>query len=79
MPQAGGLSAAYRIRQLGSAPKILMFMTHEFEGLERMIDKCGCEGSVLKSNASHDLLRAVRAVLEGKRFFWREKTEAPSA
>lgn len=69
MPSVGGVSAAFRIRELGAEPKILMLPTHEFEGLERMIEKSGCDGIVVKSNASQDLLHAVRAVLEGKRFF----------
>jgi CheY-like chemotaxis protein len=69
MPQVGGLSAAYRIRQMGSESKILVFTTREFEGLERMIEKSGCDGIVVKSNAGEDLLRAAREVLKGKRFF----------
>lgn len=76
MPSVGGLSATHRIRELGAESKILMLTTHEFDGLERMIEKSGCDGIVVKSNASQDLLHAVRTVLEGKRFFNGERSRA---
>ena len=64
-----GLSAANQIRQSGSKAKILILSTHEFEGLEQTIEKSGCAGLVPKTVVHRELVRGVRAVLGGVRFF----------
>jgi two-component system, NarL family, sensor kinase len=69
MPRAGGFSAANSIRQSGAPAKILIFTTHSFGDLERMSHKAGFEGFVCKTNAAHDLVRGVRAVLLGNHFY----------
>ncbi len=69
MPNVGGISAAYQIRQSGSAAKVLIFTTHQFPGLEDMVKKSGCDGLVLKTDASADLIRAIRALSRGGQFF----------
>jgi CheY-like chemotaxis protein len=69
MPNVGGLSAAYQIRQLGFQPKMLVFTTHEFAELEHLVRRAGCDGMLLKSDASTDLVRAVRTLMQGNQFF----------
>ncbi len=69
MPDAGGLTAAHRIRELGCAPKILVFTSHTYRGLEKLLQSSGCDGYVLKSYAARDLLRGVREVLGGRKFY----------
>ena len=69
MPKAGGFSAAYQLREFKLPAKILVYTAHSFAGLERMARAAGCDGYVVKSNATHDLLKGVRAVLEGQKFF----------
>ena len=66
MPRAGGFSAAHRLRESGIPSRILVFTTHAYPGLERTIRAAGCDGYVLKGYASDDLIRGVRAALEGK-------------
>jgi len=69
MPHGGGFSAAYRIRGAGLTPRILMYTTHTFHGLERLARAAHCDGYVLKANASQDLIRGIRAVLRGEEFY----------
>ena len=69
MPRAGGLSAAHKIRTSGLSTKILIFTTHHYPGLDRMLRSAGCDGYVHKANASQDLIRGVREVLLGNEFY----------
>lgn len=69
MPGAGGFSAARSIRQSGMPAKIIFFTTHTLRELERMSRIAGFEGFVYKTNAAHDLLRGIRTVLAGDKFF----------
>jgi PAS domain S-box-containing protein len=66
MPRSGGFSAAHRLRECGVQSRILVFTTHAYPGLERTLRSAGCDGYVLKGYASEDLIRGVRAVLEGE-------------
>jgi signal transduction histidine kinase/AmiR/NasT family two-component response regulator len=79
MPNGGGLAAAHRIRRAGLTPKILMYTTHTFHGLERMARAADCDGFVLKANASQDLIRGIRAVLRGEEFYSSLDAKANSA
>jgi CheY-like chemotaxis protein len=69
MPHMGGISAADQIRKIGLEMKILIYTTHSYPGLDRMARNSGCNGFVLKSNASNDLIRGVRAVLANSEFY----------
>ena len=69
MPRGGGFSAAHSIRKSGATAKIIFFTTHTLGELERMSRLAGFEGFVCKMNAAHDLLRGVRAVLSGNKFY----------
>jgi PAS domain S-box-containing protein len=69
MPHAGGFSAANKIRELGRVPKIIFFTTHTLAEMERMSRVAGFEGFVYKTDAAHDLVRGVRAVLQGNTFY----------
>ncbi|HEX5425050.1 MAG TPA: response regulator [Candidatus Acidoferrales bacterium] len=69
MPGGGGFSAANRIRQARMHARILFFTTHQSPEIERMARAAGFEGLVQKTDAARDLVRGVRAVLEGNRFY----------
>jgi PAS domain S-box-containing protein len=69
MPGASGLSAATTIRDSGAHAKILFFTTHTYSEIERMSRVGGFAGFVTKTNAARDLVRGVRAVLAGNKFF----------
>ena len=79
MPHAGGLTAAYEIRQMDAPPKILIFTNHSYHTLEENIRSAHCDGYVLKSNAGRDLLRGIRAVLGGEKFYNSEAAKVRSA
>ncbi|MGH9495147.1 MAG: response regulator [Candidatus Sulfotelmatobacter sp.] len=69
MPNAGGFAAAYEIHQMDTSPKILIFTNHSYRTLEENIRSAHCDGYVLKGNASRDLIRGIRAVLGGDKFY----------
>ena len=69
MPGGGGFSAANKIRQARMHAKILFFTTHQSNEIERMARVAGFEGLVQKTDAARDLVRGVRAILEGNRFY----------
>jgi PAS domain S-box-containing protein len=79
MPHAGGFAAAYEIRQMDAPPKILIFTNHSYNTLEESVRSAHCDGFVQKGNASRDLLRGIRAVLNGDKFYNSEAAQARSA
>lgn len=79
MPGGGGFSAANRIRNAGLTPKILIYTTHTFPGLERIARAADCDGFVVKANATQDLIRGIRAVLRGEEFYSSLNSKAQTA
>jgi DNA-binding NarL/FixJ family response regulator len=69
MPGTSGLVAARRISKLQPAPRVLMFTMHDFERLGTEVREAGAQGYVLKSQASRDLIIAIRSLLDGGTFF----------
>jgi signal transduction histidine kinase/DNA-binding NarL/FixJ family response regulator len=69
MPKVAGFTAAQRLREAGNPTKILVFSNHAYAALGRLIESAGCQGYVEKSNAGEDLLKGIRAVLNGQRFY----------
>jgi CheY-like chemotaxis protein len=79
MPHAGGFAAAYEIHQMDAPPKILIFTNHSYNILEENIRSAHCDGYVLKGNAGRDLIRGIRAVLSGDKFYSSESAKVRSA
>ena len=75
MPRGGGFSAIKRIHATSQDTKILVFSTHTLQHLAATLRRVGCDGFVSKGKASEDLVRAVRTVLAGHKFF---NSEAPT-
>jgi two-component system NarL family sensor kinase len=69
MPGITGLAAAQQIRRENPQAKILFFSVHESPQTVREVLSVGGQGYVAKSRAGHDLVDAVRNVLDGKTFF----------
>jgi DNA-binding NarL/FixJ family response regulator len=69
MPGITGLAAAQQIRRENPQAKILFFSVHESQQTVREVLSVGGQGYVAKSRAGHDLVDAVRSVLDGKTFF----------
>jgi len=68
LPSLNGIQAAHRIREASPKSKILFVSENRsFDVVEEAL-KTGASGYVVKSDAGSDLLLAVEAVLQGKRF-----------
>jgi DNA-binding NarL/FixJ family response regulator len=68
LPTINGIEAARRIREVSPASKILFVSENRSPEIAEQALNTGAGGYVLKSDAASDLLPAIRAVLEGKRF-----------
>jgi CheY-like chemotaxis protein len=69
MPKMNGMTAAHEIKRMPDCPKILVFTSHTYVGLDQMIRSSGLNGYVFKSGANEELVRAIRVVLQGESFF----------
>jgi DNA-binding NarL/FixJ family response regulator len=76
MPRMGGILTAHRLRNWPNAPKVLIYTNHSLPELAKFARVSGCRGLVLKSNASQDLIRGLRAVMRGELFFNLEAAKA---
>jgi DNA-binding NarL/FixJ family response regulator len=79
MPSVGGLSAVQHVREAGLSPKVLIYTTHSYPGLDRVLQAANGNGYVQKANAGQDLLAGVRAVMRGDPFFVAEAANENSA
>lgn len=68
MPRMNGIQAAENIRDLKLPTHILILSMYTDEGIVHQALQCGVRGYVLKSSVSDELIWAVRAVANGKRY-----------
>jgi len=68
LPTLNGIEAARRIQEVSPASKILFVSENRSPDVAQGALSNGGGGYVLKSDAASELLSAVKAVLEGKRF-----------
>jgi DNA-binding NarL/FixJ family response regulator len=68
LPTLNGIEAARRIREVSPTSKILFVSENRFPDIAEEALGTGAGGYVVKSDAGSELLPAVKAVLEGKRF-----------
>lgn len=69
MPLLNGIEAAEQIRKTDGNIGIIMLTMHADEGYVLRALNAGVKGYLLKESAEEDLLRAVKAVSQGKPFF----------
>jgi DNA-binding NarL/FixJ family response regulator len=69
LPHLNGIEAARQIRNHVPVTEVLMFTMHHSEDLLQHALQAGARGFVLKTDASDDLIAAVRALAEHKPFF----------
>jgi len=69
LPALNGIEAARRIREVSPSSKILFMSENRSPDIAEEAIRTGASGYVVKSDAASDLLPAIKAVLEGKRFF----------
>ena len=68
LPTLNGIGAARRIREVSPASKILFVSENRSRDIAEEALRTGAGGYVVKSDAGSELLPAVKAVLENKRF-----------
>jgi DNA-binding NarL/FixJ family response regulator len=68
LPKLNGLEAARQICAIAPRPKILFLSEILYRDVMHEALRIGAQGYVLKSDAAHDLLPAVEAVIAGKQF-----------
>jgi len=68
LPTLNGIGAARRIRQVSPDSKILFVSENRSPDILEEALSTGAGGYVVKSDAAGELLPAIKAVLEGKRF-----------
>ena len=68
LPKLNGIEAAGRIRNLAPQSQILFVSQESSVDVVEEALRLGARGYILKAYAQRDLLAAVEAVLEGKRF-----------
>ena len=68
MPKLSGIEAAARIRLLAPQSKVLFVSLSTDSDIVQSAFREGARGYVLKSRIEHELLPAIEAVLQGKRF-----------
>jgi DNA-binding NarL/FixJ family response regulator len=69
MPQLNGIEATKQIASKDTQTKVVILSMHADEGYVLRALKAGARAYILKNSAEADLIRAVRAVAEGKSFF----------
>lgn len=69
MPGSSGLDATRRLREIGSATRVLILSMHDDPEYVLEAVRAGADGYVLKDVAPAGLREAVRAVHEGKEYF----------
>ena len=68
LPTLNGIEAARRIRRVSPASRILFVSENRSADIAEEALSTGASGYVVKSDTGSELLPAVKAVLEGKRF-----------
>ena len=69
MPSLNGIEAALKITQANPDISVVMLSMHSDESYVLRALKSGAKGYLLKDSAESDLIKAVRAVADGKSFF----------
>jgi DNA-binding NarL/FixJ family response regulator len=69
LPGISGIEAACRIRKVSPQSRILFLSQHDSLHMAMEAMKSGGHGYIVKIDAARDLLRGIRDILEGKRFF----------
>ncbi len=69
MPLLNGIDAATQLLKEAPQSSVIILSMHADEGYLLRALTAGVKGYLLKDSADEDLVRAIRAVLEGKSFF----------
>jgi DNA-binding NarL/FixJ family response regulator len=76
MPEMNGVLATVRIREVAPHARVLVLTMHSGKELIQSCLEAGAQGYVLKSDAERDLISAVQALVQHKRYFTESATNA---
>jgi DNA-binding NarL/FixJ family response regulator len=76
LPLVSGIEVTRQIRARLPRTEVLIFTMHDSEMIIQELLKAGARGYLLKSDASHHLIRAIEALAVHKPFFTGEVSEA---
>ncbi|MBT3270001.1 response regulator transcription factor, partial [Candidatus Poribacteria bacterium] len=68
MPNGGGMDALERIRDLGVATRVLILTMHDDAAYLQEFVQAGAVGYITKGAGGPELLKAIRAVHQGRRY-----------
>jgi DNA-binding NarL/FixJ family response regulator len=69
MPSLNGFEATRQITKVSPGTKILILSIHESDQVIHKLLGAGARGYILKADAGHDLITAVKALVSNKTFF----------
>jgi two-component system nitrate/nitrite response regulator NarL len=69
MPEMNGLEATAALRKSGSRARVLALTVHNNKQYVLQIIRSGAQGYVLKDTSPDELVRGIKAVLNGEAFF----------
>jgi DNA-binding NarL/FixJ family response regulator len=69
MPNMGGLEAIKEIKRICPKTKILVLTMYKEKAFIRQVLKDGAHGFLSKDDASSELIRAIRSIKQGHRYF----------
>jgi len=69
MPEQNGLEATRHIVAQAPGTRVLILTAHESDQVVREVFEAGAQGYLLKSDAGHELVAAIQALLDGKPYF----------
>ncbi len=69
MPNTNGIDATKKLKQLTPSPKILALSSLSSEPYPSMLIKAGVSGYITKGTALDEMIKAIKKVYEGGRYF----------
>ncbi len=75
LPDKSGFEVCQTIKDAHPAVKVIALTMHNQAGYINKMIKAGVDGYILKNTGKNELLRAIRAVADGERYFGKEVTD----
>jgi two-component system nitrate/nitrite response regulator NarL len=76
MPDMNGIEATKRIKELYPEIKILILTMHDEKSMIQNLIEIGADGYILKNSDRNELIKAIKAVHSGSKYFSKDVLEA---
>lgn len=76
MPVMNGIEALKEIKRVKPGVKVIILSMHDESGMIKNLMAIGADGYILKSTSQDELIRAIKKVAEGEKYFSTEVTLA---